>query len=113
LASEEVGVSKTLFQYLIITMIDILYNLLQDPDAYWVLYDLLLEHEWADVNINNLTIEWFQLGAGSYCGQRAVTVCGYRNYSYAGDPSKDSTCDEESMSYSNLERYSMTLNEDH
>jgi hypothetical protein len=34
-----------------------IYNLSDDPDGYWVLYDLLLENNWADIYSFQISIQ--------------------------------------------------------
>jgi hypothetical protein len=34
-------------------MIADLYTLIEDPDSYWIVYDLCLENNWADINYHS------------------------------------------------------------
>jgi hypothetical protein len=42
-------------------MTDILYNLVADPDSYWIAYDLYLENSWANIDLLT-TLPWWQTG---------------------------------------------------
>jgi hypothetical protein len=60
--------------------LDLLYQLNEDPDSYWVVYDLCLLNGWAE--INTLVIEWFSWGYGSACdGLEYSNISGRSNSS--------------------------------
>jgi hypothetical protein len=65
-----------------VTDINELYNLIQDPDGYWIAYDLCLQYDCAMVEFYTIYNGYKDSYLGSYLGWRNKSYTSI--YSYAG-----------------------------
>jgi hypothetical protein len=91
------------------TDLDIYYNLIEDPDGYWIAYDLLLNHGWAipESGLDKLARSFCSYaGTSQYNPMVSSSYCGECFYSFSGNYNSRSAM--RSRVVSNFDHYSQS-----